>query len=52
MINRKLDQYIENHYATSHSSLLLKGARQTGKTYAIRKYAKKHGLNLIETSDK
>ncbi len=48
MINRKLDQYIENHYATSHSSLLLKGARQTGKTYAIRKYAKKHGLNLIE----
>lgn len=48
MINRKLDQYIENHYSTSNSSLLLKGARQTGKTYAIRKYAKMHKLNLVE----
>ena len=48
MINRKLDLFIENHYNTSKSSLLLKGARQTGKTYAIRKYAKTHGLNLIE----
>lgn len=25
-----------------------KGARQVGKTYAIRKYARKHGMNLIE----
>lgn len=36
------------HYATSKSALLLKGARQTGKTFAIRKYAKKHKLNLVE----
>lgn len=48
MISRKLDSFIENHYNTSKSSLLLKGARQTGKTYAIRKYAKVHGLYLIE----
>lgn len=48
MINRKLDLFIENHFNTSKSSLLLKGARQTGKTFAIRKYAKKHGLNLVE----
>lgn len=48
MINRKLDKYIEQHYATSNSSLLLKGARQTGKTFAIRKYAKEHKMNLIE----
>lgn len=48
MIDRKLDKYIEQHYATSNSSLLLKGARQTGKTFAIRKYAKEHKMNLIE----
>lgn len=48
MINRKLDEYIEQHYANNRSSLLLTGARQTGKTFAIRKYAKKHRLNLIE----
>ncbi|MCQ2369915.1 MAG: ATP-binding protein [Paludibacteraceae bacterium] len=48
MINRALDKYIENHFATSKSALLLKGARQTGKTYAIRKYAQKHNMNLIE----
>ncbi len=48
MINRALDKYIENHFATSNSALLLKGARQTGKTYAIRKYAQKYNMNLIE----
>lgn len=48
MIARKLDEYIENHYKNSKSSLLLKGARQVGKTFAIRKYAQKHELNLIE----
>ena len=48
MIRRKLDKYIENHFITSRSALLLKGARQTGKTYAIRKYAKLQKLNLVE----
>ena len=48
MINRKLDNYIEQHYMTSRSALLLTGARQTGKTFAIRKYAQAKGLNLIE----
>jgi len=48
MINRKLDKCIERHYANSKSALLLLGARQTGKTYAIRKYAEAHNLNLIE----
>ena len=48
MVNRKLDTYIERHYANNRSSLLLTGARQTGKTFAIRKYAKTHKLNLIE----
>ena len=35
MINRKLDKYIEQHYATSNSSLLLKGARQTSVIYLL-----------------
>lgn len=32
----------------TNKALLLTGARQTGKTYAIRKYAKDHGLQLVE----
>lgn len=48
MIARKLDQYITEHFDSSKSSLLLTGARQTGKTYAIRKYAKMSNRNLIE----
>jgi len=48
MIARRLDKYIADHYKNSNSSLLLTGARQTGKTYAIRKYAKNAKKNLIE----
>lgn len=48
MIARQLDQVIDNHYNTSKSAILLTGARQVGKTYAIRQYAKRAGLNLIE----
>ena len=48
MLSRKLDAFIERHYANSRSALLLKGARQVGKTSAIRKYAQTHKMNLIE----
>lgn len=48
MIDRKLDAYIGRHYATSKAALLLKGAKQTGKTFAIRKFAERHQYNLIE----
>lgn len=48
MLSRKLDNYIERHYESSNSALLLKGARQVGKTSAIREYAKKKKMNLIE----
>ena len=41
MLSRKLDNIIERHYANNKSALLLKGARQVGKTSAIRKYARK-----------
>lgn len=41
-----LDGFIENHYNNSASAWLLTGARQTGKTFAIRNYAAKNGLDL------
>lgn len=39
MINRTLDYIIEQHYASNKNALYLYGARQVGKSYAIRKYA-------------
>ena len=48
MIRRNLDQIIENHYANSKSALLLTGARQTGKTFAIRNFARRTGMDLLE----
>ena len=48
MLKRLIDSVLENHYTTTSKALLLTGARQTGKTYAIRKYAKDHGLQLVE----
>ena len=48
MINRILDKVIENHYTNNKSALLLTGARQVGKTIAIRKYAQKAEMELVE----
>ena len=48
MIDRNRAKFIENHYYSSRSTLLLTGARQVGKTLAIRKYAQKARLNLLE----
>ena len=48
MLSRKLDNFIAKHYENNKSALLLKGARQVGKTSAIRKYARKQKMNLIE----
>lgn len=42
MITRNLDRIIEQHYASSKNALYLYGARQVGKSYAIRKYAQAH----------
>lgn len=39
MISRKLDLFIENFYRTSSKALFLTGARQVGKSFAIRKFA-------------
>ena len=48
MLNRHIDSIIALHYKTTNKALLLTGARQTGKTYAIRRYAKQAGLQLVE----
>lgn len=52
MLNRKLNKYIEDFYNTSRNALLLTGARQTGKTFAARRFGKTFKnfieLNFIE----
>lgn len=42
MLKRDLNQYIEQFYASSRNALLLTGARQTGKTFAIRHFGKSY----------
>ena len=48
MLNRHIDSVIERHYATTDKAVLLTGARQVGKTFAIRQYARRAGLDLVE----
>ncbi len=48
MLKRQIDNVIESHFASHQKALLLTGARQVGKTYAIREYARRHSLNLVE----
>ncbi len=48
MIYRKLDNIIAHHYQTSSKALLLMGARQVGKSYAIRKYGQSHFAHYVE----
>lgn len=38
MLSRQLDNFIVDYYKSSRNALLLTGARQTGKTFAIRKF--------------
>ncbi|MBR1877736.1 MAG: ATP-binding protein [Paludibacteraceae bacterium] len=48
MLNRHIDNVIKRHYSITNKALLLSGARQVGKTYAIRRYAREAGLDLVE----
>jgi predicted AAA+ superfamily ATPase len=48
MIDRCLDGLIKNHYENSRNALLLSGARQVGKSYAIRKYGKANYSCFVE----
>ena len=55
MIYRDMDQQIEDFFSHNpREALLITGARQVGKTFSIRNYAKKHfpyviEINFIET---
>ena len=48
MIDRYLDGLIKEHYDNTQNALLLSGARQVGKSYAIRKYGKANYSCFIE----
>ena len=49
MIYRDMDQQIEDFFShNSREALLITGARQVGKTFSIRNYAKKHFPYVIE----
>ncbi|MBQ0063096.1 MAG: ATP-binding protein [Prevotella sp.] len=48
MIHRKADKWIDNHFRSTKKALLLTGARQVGKTYAVRRAAERLGWHLLE----
>ena len=48
-IKRKIDDYLEDWYAGDNKKpLIVKGARQIGKTKSINEFAKKHYASFIE----
>lgn len=48
-LRRKIDQYLDNWYDDkAHKPLIIKGARQIGKTQSIRHFAMKHYSNIVE----
>jgi len=48
MLNRKIYDYMRDFFRNEKKSLLVSGARQVGKTYAIRKIGKECFKNVIE----
>ncbi len=48
MLKRKMEERIRHFFETQNKALLITGARQTGKTFVIRQYAKTVGKNLVE----
>ena len=48
MIKRKITQYLEQFFKESTKALLVTGARQTGKTFAIRHYGSTHYAHFVE----
>ncbi len=45
---RKINQKIKDWYKNSNKALLVKGARQVGKTHVIRKALKEMGCSVVE----
>ena len=48
MLKRKIDSYLSRFYNSTNKSLLLTGARQTGKSYSIRQFGKTHFEHFVE----
>ena len=49
MLRRKAMSQLEAwHASSSHTALLVTGARQVGKTYLVREFAHRHYANLVE----
>ncbi|MBO7636026.1 MAG: AAA family ATPase, partial [Paludibacteraceae bacterium] len=55
MIQRNISKYLDEFYKTSQKALLLTGARQIGKTFAIREFGKKFKsfveFNFVENQE-
>lgn len=56
MIKRKMDDFLEQFFATRKEALLVTGARQTGKTSSIRQFGKSRfecfvEINFVEQPD-
>ena len=48
MLKRKIDDYLDNWLLYSKNALLIKGARQVGKTYSIEKFINNHFKHIIK----
>lgn len=48
MLNRKIYSYLRNFFKMEKKALLVSGARQVGKTFAIRKVGKECFADVVE----
>lgn len=48
MLNRKIYSYLRNFFEVEKKALLVSGARQVGKTFAIRKVGKECFADVVE----
>ena len=47
MLNRMIYSYLHNFFKTEKKALLVSGARQVGKTFAIRKVGEECFANVV-----
>lgn len=50
MLNRKIYKYLRDFFETEKKALLISGARQVGKTFAIRKVGKECFAHVVEVN--
>lgn len=48
MIRRKIDTFLDHFFQSQNKALLITGARQTGKTFSIREFARRNYSTFIE----